>query len=181
VQKFGAAILMVMCCVFTASAQDKYETWGYRFPKASFRLSLFMPELSLETASKHGSTFVLGVGSSADFYDGEVTPRPYIYAQYRYYFKTPNIQLFNDGNRAEGFYLLGGLYGYQSRISNVSGSFILGAGGGCQLNFGKHFFTDLFVTPGLALVSNGEKISFAPAVTAGIKIGVELTGFEDED
>ncbi len=180
-QKIGATLLTVLLFAFAGRAQDKYETWGYRFPKASFRVSILMPELSLETASKNGSAFVLGVGSSADFYDGTITPRPYIYAQYRYYFRTPGIEIFNDDKRAEGFYLLAGLYGYQSRISNVSGSFISGVGAGCQLNFGKCFFTDFFVTPGLALVSNGEQISFAPAVTAGLKIGIELTVFEDEE
>lgn len=162
-------------------AQNSYDTWGYRFPKAAFRVSVFMPEISLETASKTGFTFVLGVGSSADFYNGEITLRPYIYAQTRYYFTSPTIKFLNDSKRAEGFYVLGGLYGYQSRLSNVSGSFILGVGGGWQVNWGDYFFTDVFLSPGLALLSNGEQISFAPAITAGVKLGIELTIFDEKD
>ncbi len=162
-----------------AQAQD--DKYYYRFPKASLKVSLFTPEICLETASNKGSTFVLGVGSLAekDSNDSYV-PLFYVYAQYRYYFKTPKFAFLNDSKRAEGFYVHGGGYTYQSQVNPAAGSLIVGGGGGFQVYYGKYFFTDIFIAPGIALLSDGRGISFRPTITGGLKIGVDITAFEDK-
>ncbi len=178
IRKSIYTILLAACWMLQAHAQE--NNFGYRFPKAGFRVSLLLPEVSIETASKKGSTFLLGVGMSADVVEGALLAKPYIYAQYRYYFNSPAISFLNDSKRAEGFYLHGGAYTYQSRVAISDGSLILGLGGGMQTTWGRYFFTDVFLAPGLAVLSDGQLISFAPTVTAGLRVGIELTAFDDD-
>jgi hypothetical protein len=160
------------------SQQDKY--W-YRFPKGSFKVSLVVPEVSLETASKNCSTFDLCEGSHFERDSSDaIQPLFYVYAQYRYYFKTPRFKRLNDGPRAEGFYVHGGGYTYQSQVDATAGSLVLGVGPGFQMFYGKYFFTDIFITPGLAMLSDGQSIGARPTITAGLKIGIDITAFDDD-
>lgn len=174
--------LLVLFCLFgfcQVQAQD--DKYYYRFPKGSLKLSLITPELSLETASKKGSTFVLGVGSLFEKDSTEsYVPLFYVYAQYRYYFKTPKYGFLNDSKRPEGFYVHGGGYTYQSRVNPAAGSLVVGGGPGFQAYYGKYFFTDIFLSPGIAVLSDGVGISFRPTITGGLKIGFDITAFEDD-